>query len=226
MSLNLTKYKLLYCFRKSINITGSLYIYEGEIIIYKEDFLIKQRMELVDGKIVMMLPRPKISHARVYGRIYCNFANYFKGKKCEVFGGNMDVFLDEKNRFVPDVMIVCNPKIIKEDGIHGAPDLVVEVLSFGTASRRDRGKKKDAYEKAGVKEYWIVDTIRKSVEVYLNENNHFYLDNVYEYMTDEEIAENAALPDNDVNKVIVNNEIKVSICEGLVINLKDIFNKI
>ncbi len=134
-------------------------------------------------------------------------------------------FLMKKNRFVPDVMIVCNPKIIKEDGIHGAPDLVVEVLSFGTASR-DRGKKKDAYEKAGVKEYWIVDTIRKSVEVYLNENNHFYLDNVYEYMTDEEIAENAALPDNDVNKVIVNNEIKVSICEGLVINLKDIFNKI
>ena len=60
----------------------------------------------------------------------------------------------------------------------------------------------------------------------MNENNHFYLDNVYEYMTDEEIAENAALPDNDVNKVIVNNEIKVSICEGLVINLKDIFNKI
>ena len=182
-------------------------------------------MELIDGKIVMMLPRPKISHTRIYGRIYCKFANYFKGKKFEVFGGSVDVFLDEKNRFVPDVMIVCNPKIIKEDGIHGAPDLVVEVLSFGTASR-DRGKKKDAYEKAGVKEYWIVDTIRKSVEVYLNENNHFYLDNVYEYMTDEEIAENAALPDNDVNKVIVNNEIKVSICEGLVINLKDIFNKI
>ena len=194
-------------------------------LAYKDDAVIKQRTELIDGKIMMMSPRPKISHARAYGRIYRKFANYLEGKTCEAFGDGVDVFLDEKNRFVPDVMIVCNPKIIKEDGIHGAPDLVVEVLSFGTASR-DRGKKKDAYEKAGVKEYWIVDTIRKSVEVYLNENNHFYLDNVYEYMTDEEISENAALPDNDVNKVIVNNEIKVSICEGLVINLKDIFNKI
>ena len=123
-------------------------------------------------------------------------------------------------------MIVCNPKIIKEDGIHGAPDLVVEVLSFGTASR-DRGKKKTPMRKPELKNTGLSDTIRKSVDrSILNENNHFYLDNVYEYMTDEEIAENAALPDNDVNKVIVNNEIKVSICEGLVINLKDIFNKI
>ena len=186
--------------------------------------MIKQRMELVDGKIVMMLPRPK-SVMPGYMAGFIAIRQYFKGKKCEVFGGNMDVFLDEKNRFVPDVMIVCNPKIIKEDGIHGAPDLVwkfcLSALPVGTEAKR-----KTPMRKPGVKEYWIVDTIRKSVEVYLNENNHFYLDNVYEYMTDEEIAENAALPDNDVNKVIVNNEIKVSICEGLVINLKDIFNKI
>jgi Uma2 family endonuclease len=46
--------------------------------------------------------------------------------------------------------------IIKEDGIYGAPDLVIEVLSPGTKSF-DLTKKKKIYEKSGVKEYWVVD---------------------------------------------------------------------
>ena len=86
--------------------------------------------------------------------------------------------------------------------------------------------KKDIYEKFGVKEYWIVNTVDKSVEVYLNNNNRFYLDNIYVYFTDEEIAENEALANDDKNKLTIYTDIKVSVCDNLVIKVKDIFENI
>ena len=86
--------------------------------------------------------------------------------------------------------------------------------------------KKDIYEKFGVKEYWIVNTVDKSVEVYLNNNGRFYLDNVYAYFTDEEIAENDALANDDKNKLTIYTDIKVSVCDNLVIKIKDIFENI
>ena len=122
-------------------------------------------------------------------------------------------------------MIVCNRDIIHDDGIYGAPDLVVEVLSPTTA-RFDRGKKKDAYEKAGVKEYWIVDINNRLVEVYLNKDGRFETDRFYLYLTDEEIAENALLPVDDRNKVDYIDSIKVSLYDDLYVKLKDIFNNV
>ncbi len=65
-------------------------------------------------------------------------------------------------------------EIIGETGIEGAPDLVVEVLSPATAYYDLRTKFR-AYEKSGVKEYWIVDPERKSVEVYTVTNGKFSL---------------------------------------------------
>ena len=135
------------------------------------------------------------------------------------------IIIDEKNHFIPDVMIICNKNIITDLNIQGAPDLVVEVLSPSTA-KNDKGIKKDIYEKFGVKEYWIVNTVDKSVEVYLNNNGRFYLDNIYVYFTDEEIAENDALANDDKNKLTIYTDIKVSVCDNLVIKIKDIFENI
>jgi len=75
-------------------------------------------------------------------------------------------------------MIVCNKNIIKLDGIHGSPDLVVEVLSLGTA-KNDKGNKKDLYESSGVKEYWIVDPNAHSIEAYLLSDGKYKLDGFY-----------------------------------------------
>ena len=190
-------------------------------LAYKDDYTPDLRTELIAGKIIMMSPRPKTTHIRVSGNIYRQFGNYLEDKQCEAFG-EIDVYLDEHNRFIPDALIVCNNDIIDEEGIHGAPDLVVEVLSPSTA-RFDRGKKKDAYERAGVKEYWIVDTFAKSIEVYHNINLHFELDNIYCYYTDEEKAHIHSLPDDSKCKVSFYDEIKVSVCQGLTVKLKDIF---
>ena len=192
-------------------------------LAYINDRNIKIKTELIDGKIFMMSPRPRVEHATVCTNIASEFRSYLKGKTCRAFCDGVDVFLDENNRFVPDTMIVCNPDIIKHDGIHGAPDLVVEVLSKTTA-KNDRSKKKYTYAKYGVKEYWIVDVWSKSVEVYYNQNNWFVLDNIYYYLTDEEIAENNNMSDNDIDKIKEYTDfIKVSICDNLIVKLKDIF---
>lgn len=192
-------------------------------LAYINDRNIKIKTELIDGKIFMMSPRPRVEHATVCTNIASEFRSYLKGKTCRAFCDGVDVFLDENNRFIPDTMIVCNPDIIKHNGIHGAPDLVVEVLSKTTA-KNDRSKKKYTYAKYGVKEYWIVDVWSKSVEVYYNQDNWFVLDNIYYYLTDEEIAENNNMPDNDIDKIKEYiDSIKVSICDNLIVKLKDIF---
>lgn len=192
-------------------------------LAYINDRNIKIKTELIDGKIFMMSPRPRVEHATVCTNIASEFRSYLKGKTCRAFCDGVDVFLDENNRFIPDTMIVCNPDIIKHDGIHGAPDLVVEVLSKTTA-KNDRSKKKYTYAKYGVKEYWIVDTWSKSVEVYYNQDSWFILDNIYYYLTDEEIAENNNMSDNDIDKIKEYiDSIKVSICDNLIVKLKDIF---
>lgn len=195
-------------------------------LAYINDRNIKIKTELIDGKIFMMSPRLRVEHATVCTNIASEFRSYLKGKTCRAFCDGVDVFLDENNRFIPDTMIVCNPDIIKHDGIHGAPDLVVEVLSKTTA-KNDRSKKKYTYAKYGVKEYWIVDVWSKSVEVYYNQDNWFVLDNIYYYLTDEEIAENNNMSDNDIDKIKeYTDSIKVSICDNLVVKLKDIFEYI
>jgi len=195
-------------------------------LAYINDRNIKIKTELIDGKIFMMSPRPRVEHATVCTNIASEFRSYLKGKTCRAFCDGVDVFLDENNRFIPDTMIVCNPDIIKHDGIYGAPDLVVEVLSKTTA-KNDRSKKKYTYAKYGVKEYWIVDTWSKSVEVYYNQDNWFVLDNIYYYLTDEEIAENNNMSDNDIDKIKeYTDSIKVSICDNLIVKLKDIFEYI
>jgi Uma2 family endonuclease len=64
------------------------------------------------------------------------------------------------------VLVVCDPAKVREDGIHGSPDFIVEVLSPSTAYK-DMGRKKELYEKAGVREYWLVNPETGSVFRYL-----------------------------------------------------------
>lgn len=101
--------------------------------LYQEYFL----DEMINGQILFVPPHPTVNHNRVCGNIFRAFGNRLEGKGCEAFGGRTDVYLSEKDRVIPDVMIICNENIIKEMGIYGVPDLVVEVLSPGT-EKRDR----------------------------------------------------------------------------------------
>ena len=134
-------------------------------------------------------------------------------------------------QFMPDVKIVCDPDKIKKDGIHGAPDLIVEVLS-PTTQTNDKGYKFKLYEQNGVKEYWIVDINGKNIEVYLLKDNQFELDNVYHHYSDEEIKEIEGFESESdelkaEKELIKIKTMKTSLFgDELIINIADIFENI
>jgi Uma2 family endonuclease len=116
------------------------------------------RAEIIDG-VLYMSPASLVNHQVVISTLLASFYNFtVKKRSGKVFTSPIDVYLNEQNAFQPDIIFISksNKGIIKDDGIYGAPDLVIEVLSPGT-SRTDLTKKKIVYEKAGVKEYWVVD---------------------------------------------------------------------
>ena len=172
------------------------------------------REELLNGKIYMM-SSPTVNHSQIASNIYYAFRSYLKGKTCRAFNDGVDVYLTEKDRVIPDAMIVCNKNNIKLDGIHGAPDLVVEVLSPGTA-KNDKGYKKDLYEKSGVKEYWIIDPVPRSIEVYLLTDGKFALDEVYALYPE-------GLSVTDKEREETKKEIQVSLYNDFCISLEEIF---
>lgn len=177
-------------------------------------------VEMIDGKVCMMSPRPFIAHNIIIANLTTIFGTYLKGKPCMVFSDGVDVHLDEKNTFIPDVMIVCNHDIIKPNALYGAPDLVVEVLSPSTAVH-DRGPKMKAYARAGVREYWIVAAGTRSVEVYLNQGGRFELDHVY---TDFTELEWQSLDADE--QAAARRYIKVSFYDDLLVDIKEVFDKI
>ena len=177
----------------------------------------ERKFEIHNGKIVSMSPSAVVNHNKIVGKIYRIFGNYLEGKPCDVFADGVDVHFSEKDVFIPDVMIVCDKNIIHDDGIYGAPDLIVEVLSPSTA-KNDRGYKKDVYEKSGVKEYWIIEIKSKSIEVYLLKEGKYVLDEVYSIFPEYTLKK---MTEEEKSKVA--KEFKTSLFADLTIVLEDIF---
>ena len=72
----------------------------------------------------------------------------------------------------PDISVVCDHGKLDSHGCKGAPDLVVEVLSPST-QRHDRLTKYNLYQRAGVREYWIVDPAARSIQSFVLEDGHY-----------------------------------------------------
>ncbi len=182
-----------------------------------DDWEEKARVELIGGKVVSMSPRPSFNHNRVALNIVVLFDNYLRGKKCTPFSDGTDLYLTEDDRFVPDVMIVCDPGKIKPDGVHGAPDLVVEVLSPSTM-RNDKTRKKEVYARCGVQEYWLVDPVGKSIEIYRADGSDFALHDIYALHSNWELEQMS-----EEERATLVTHFKCSLFDDLDISLEDIF---
>jgi Uma2 family endonuclease len=89
----------------------------------------------------------------------------------EVYAAPLDVILSDVDVVEPDLLFVSNERAeVLGTWIHGAPDLVVEILSPGTR-RTDETTKRRLYERAGVREYWIVDDEIEVVKVYRRQDD-------------------------------------------------------
>jgi len=124
----------------------------------------EERWEVIDGEAFNMTPSPTSRHQIVAGNFFSLLREKLKGGPCRAFIAPLDVYFDDSNFVQPDVLVVCDETKI-EDRIHGAPDLIVEVLSPAT-SLKDKREKKNLYERFGVKEYVIVHPDEMFVERY------------------------------------------------------------
>lgn len=125
-----------------------------------------QRYELVGGAI-RVVPSPSVSHQRVSKRLLLALAQWTESHGLgEVYSTPLDVVLSEYDVVQPDLVYVSKERsgIINEANIWGAPDLVVEILSSGTA-KWDRDVKRQLYARFGVQELWLVDPQARRAEI-------------------------------------------------------------
>lgn len=127
-----------------------------------------ERFEVEAGNLVCMAS-PSPQHQNISAQIAAILIGFLKGGRCRVYP-DLDTRLfpelDDDENFIyrPDVSVVCELKQIDNRGCNGAPTLTVEVISPSSATR-DCMEKYNAYKKAGVKEYWIIDTMNKEVRL-------------------------------------------------------------
>ena len=128
----------------------------------------KNRYEAIDGELYVS-PPPKPPHQWVLSNLFSALVDLLmRPGHGRLFVAPIGVeFAGTEEGVQPDFLFVSKERlpIVTEDGIQGAPDLVIEILSPSTA-RRDRTVKRLLYQRQGVAEYWIVDLDARQVEVW------------------------------------------------------------
>ncbi len=130
--------------------------------------------EVIDDRLYI-LASPSPYHGRISLRLACELDDYVRSNELgEVFHSPIDVHLRKGGVVIPDILFVAkgNDLTVNGNGLHGIPDLHIEILSPNNKAH-DLITKKELYENAGVKEYWIIDQLTKESWGYLLENNHY-----------------------------------------------------
>jgi len=130
--------------------------------------------ELIDGTAwVREPPSPTRTHQEIVGELYYQIAKAIEDKPCRVYVAPFDIRLPkstEEDDLVdtvvqPDVFVVSDLEKVDARGMRGAPDWLAEVLSPSTA-RHDRFVKLPRYERAGVREVWLIHPNDLTVAIY------------------------------------------------------------
>ena len=152
-----------------------------------------ERIEIINGEAVMMAPPSRI-HQKISGEIFRQLANFLEGKRCEVYSAPFGVRLFEKDGdrpedvdtvVEPDITVVCDTSRLDQHGCKGAPELVMEILP-PSSRRHDMLVKLNLYQRAGVREYWIVNPDDKDVQVFLLDGSGLF--RVHGFYGREDIA--------------------------------------
>ena len=158
------------------------------------------------------------------GHLMTLLGEYVKKNKRGIILPHLVTYFPDGNILIPDIMFIdaAKEKLVlesPEDQFNVVPDMVAEILSKSTMER-DMTIKKDIYERNEIREYWLVDSRAKSVAVYLLRDGKYFLDDVYQNYSDDELAE---LPDEE--RAAVKSEIPVAVLDGFKVKIKNIFDR-
>jgi Uma2 family endonuclease len=172
--------------------------------------------EIIDG-VVYLFAAPVREHAEAIAPLFARAWWYIRKRKgkCKIYTAPFDVRLPTNgetdndkifNVVQPDICVICDRSKLDKDGCIGAPDLIVEVISPSTG-KRDLNQKFNLYEKAGVKEYWVVYPKIKAVCVYiLQEDGKYDEGTTYDFIRGK-------------------SKVPVKTLAGLVIDLEELFEE-
>lgn len=139
----------------------------------------KAPFQLINRKLVYVAS-PLDLHQKTLSNLHGIFFMHLRIHKVGVVRfAPLDVHFDEENVFQPDLLFISNERkdIIKK-WIHGAPDLILEVLLSNKS--HDLGEKKEVYGKYNVLEYWAIDYKTKTLDAYLNKDQVMVLKKSYQ----------------------------------------------
>jgi len=143
----------------------------GRIVLTYEDYCALpddgKRYEIMEGELYVT-PSPSRRHQEFAGNLLVVLKPFVEAHRLGVvYIAPFDVILEETSVVVPDLLFVGRERvgIVTDRGVRGAPDLIVEILSPGTA-RRDRVEKAKLYARHGVGHYWLADPDARILEVY------------------------------------------------------------
>jgi Uma2 family endonuclease len=135
-------------------------------------WLFDDRVELIKGKVFKM-SGPARLHQQISIHISSMLFNFLLGKPCKVYNAPFDVRFYKESRadkdiytvLQPDICVICDLTKLDDKGCIGAPDIVIEILSPGN-NKMELLHKYGIYEEFGVKEYWVVGPVEKTLLKY------------------------------------------------------------
>jgi Uma2 family endonuclease len=122
--------------------------------------------QLINGELIIS-PAPNPQHQIISSILNDILKLEAKKVGALVLYAPVDLYIDKRNVFHPDLIFLSKEKrhFLTKRGIEGPPELVVEIISPSN-SYTDRYEKKNAYQKFGIPEYWILDPANQTLEIY------------------------------------------------------------
>jgi Uma2 family endonuclease len=125
-----------------------------------------QRWEIIAGQRFAMPRSQTPRHQWVRSELAFQLVTQLQKKPAEVLIGQLDVRFSDEDIVQPDILVVCDPKQVKQTHIEGAPTLVLEIISPSSVAH-DRLRKMNLYVRFGVKEVWIVTPHPPLIEIFV-----------------------------------------------------------
>ena len=127
-----------------------------------------EHVELIDGEMFRM-DSPTRTHQAILVALIWEIQSYIRNSKgnCRLYPAPFGVYIkkDNCNLVEPDFPVTWDSSRLDEQGCHGAPDWIIEIVS-PSSKKMDYERKPKLYREAGVREYWIVDSSREKITVY------------------------------------------------------------